>query len=238
MNTSTSPDATKPLKGRVALVTGATRGIGRAVAVAMAKAGAHVIATGRTAGALEEVDDEIRAAGGEATLLTLNMKHGQKIDALGPTIFNRWGRLDVLVANAGVLGTLSPLGHLSTESWAETIDINLNANWRLIRTLDPVLKLSDSGRAIFVTSGAASASLGENIRPRNCIDEHPREPDQSRPNPHRYARQGISGRRPNDFEDTRRYRATLRKPRFVVTPGQWPNPRLRNRRCPQLSYTG
>jgi NAD(P)-dependent dehydrogenase (short-subunit alcohol dehydrogenase family) len=157
MNTTTSPDATKPLKGRVALVTGATRGIGRAVAVAMAKAGAHVIATGRTAGALEEVDDEIRAAGGEATLLTLNMKHGEKIDALGPTIFNRWGRLDVLVANAGVLGTLSPLGHLSTESWAETIDINLSANWRLIRTLDPVLKLSDAGRAIFVTSGAASA---------------------------------------------------------------------------------
>jgi NAD(P)-dependent dehydrogenase (short-subunit alcohol dehydrogenase family) len=155
--TNTMDKMPKPLAGRVALVTGATRGIGRAVAVAMATAGAHVIATGRTAGALEEVDDEIRAVGGEATLLTLNMKHGEKIDALGPTIFNRWGKLDILVANAGILGTLSPLGHLSTDSWAETIEINLSANWRLIRTLDPVLKLSDAGRAMFVTSGAASA---------------------------------------------------------------------------------
>jgi NAD(P)-dependent dehydrogenase (short-subunit alcohol dehydrogenase family) len=154
--TSTSHND-KPLLGRIALVTGATRGIGRAVAVAMAQAGAHVIATGRTAGALEDVDDEIRAMGGEATLLTLNMKHGEKIDALGPTIFNRWGKLDVVVANAGILGTLSPLGHVSVESWAETLEINLTANWRLIRTLDPVLKLSDAGRAIFVTSGAASA---------------------------------------------------------------------------------
>jgi NAD(P)-dependent dehydrogenase (short-subunit alcohol dehydrogenase family) len=152
----TTTDTSKPLAGRVALVTGATRGIGRAVAIALAKAGAHLIVTGRTAGALEEVDDDIRAVGAEATLLTLNMKHGDKIDALGPTIYARWGKLDILVANAGVLGTLSPLSHITTDSWAETMEINLSANWRLIRTLDPVLQRSDAGRAVFVTSGAAS----------------------------------------------------------------------------------
>jgi NAD(P)-dependent dehydrogenase (short-subunit alcohol dehydrogenase family) len=150
----TAPD----LSGRIALVTGATRGIGRAVAVALAKAGAHVIATGRTAGALEEVDDEIRAASGQsATLLTLNLKHGDKIDGLGPTLHTRFGKLDILVGNAGILGPLSPLGHIATEQFQETIDINLTANWRLIRTLDPLLKLSDAGRAVFLSSGAALA---------------------------------------------------------------------------------
>jgi NAD(P)-dependent dehydrogenase (short-subunit alcohol dehydrogenase family) len=157
MTTDTIADHPKPLAGRIALVTGATRGIGRAVALAMATAGAHLIVTGRTTGALEEIDDEIRKVGGEATLLALNMKHGEKIDALGPTIYQRWGKLDILVANAGVLGTLAPLGHISTDSWAETLEINLTANWRLIRTLDPVLQKSDAGRAIFVTSGAAQA---------------------------------------------------------------------------------
>jgi NAD(P)-dependent dehydrogenase (short-subunit alcohol dehydrogenase family) len=146
-----------PLEGRIALVTGATRGIGRAAAVALAKAGAHVIATGRTSGALEEVDDAVRAVGAKpATLVTLNLKHGEKIDALGPTVFQRFGRLDILVGNAAILGPLSPIGHISADNWGEVFEINVNANFRLLRTLDPLLKRSGAGRAIFVTSGAAT----------------------------------------------------------------------------------
>jgi NAD(P)-dependent dehydrogenase (short-subunit alcohol dehydrogenase family) len=148
----------KRLSGRIALVTGATRGIGRAVALAYAREGAHVIVTGRTSGALEDVDDEIRAAGGQsATLVTLNLKHAEKLDALGPTLFQRFGRLDVLVGCAGVLGNLSPLGHITNDIWTETLEINLTANWRLLRTLDPLLQRSEAGRAIFVSSGAAQA---------------------------------------------------------------------------------
>jgi NAD(P)-dependent dehydrogenase (short-subunit alcohol dehydrogenase family) len=152
------------LEGRTALVTGATRGIGRAVAMALAREGAHLILTGRTSGALEEVDDEVRAVtkaatgtAESATLITLNLKHSEKIDALGPTLFNRFQKLDILIANAGVLGTLSPLTHLTNDAFLETLDINLTANWRLIRTLDPLLQKSDAGRAVFVTSGAAAA---------------------------------------------------------------------------------
>jgi NAD(P)-dependent dehydrogenase (short-subunit alcohol dehydrogenase family) len=144
------------LAGRLALVTGATRGIGRAVALAYAREGAHVILTGRTGGALEEVDDEIRALGGSATLLTLDLKRFDKIDALGPTIYQRWQKLDILVGNAGILGPLSPLGHVTADAWDEVLAINLTANWRLIRTLDPLLRMSDAGRAIFVSSGAAA----------------------------------------------------------------------------------
>ena len=143
------------LAGRIALVTGATRGIGRAVALAYAREGAHPILVGRTAGALEEVDDEIRALGGSATLLTLDLKRHDKIDALGPTIYQRWQKLDILVGNAGVLGPLSPLGHITAEAWNEALEINLTANWRLIRTLDPLLRKSDAGRGIFVSSGVA-----------------------------------------------------------------------------------
>jgi NAD(P)-dependent dehydrogenase (short-subunit alcohol dehydrogenase family) len=143
------------LAGRLALVTGATRGIGRAVALAYAKEGAHLILVGRTTGALEEADDEIRALGGNATLLTLDLRNHDKIDALGPTIYQRWQKLDILVGNAGVLGPLSPLGHVTADAWDEVLDVNLTANWRLIRTLDPVLRRSDAGRAIFVSSGAA-----------------------------------------------------------------------------------
>jgi NAD(P)-dependent dehydrogenase (short-subunit alcohol dehydrogenase family) len=147
------------LDGRIALITGATRGIGRAVALAYAHAGAHLVLTGRTAGALEELDDEIKRATGRAepsSLITLNLKHGDKIDNLGPQLYQRFGKLDVLVSCAGILGTLTPLGHLTTDAWAETIEINLSANMRLIRTLDPLLKRADAGRAIFVTSGAAA----------------------------------------------------------------------------------
>jgi len=145
-----------PLSGRIALVTGASRGIGRAVALGLAKAGAHVIIAARSIGALESLDDEIQAIGGAATLLQLDLKKGDRVDQVGPTIFQRWQHLDILVANAGILGPLSPLGHTTDDGFASTIDINLIANWRLIRTLDPLLKRSDAGRAIFVTSGAAS----------------------------------------------------------------------------------
>jgi NAD(P)-dependent dehydrogenase (short-subunit alcohol dehydrogenase family) len=147
------------LAGRLALVTGATRGIGRAVALAYAREGAHVILVGRTVGALEEVDDEVREIGGSATLLTLDLKRHDKIDALGPTIYQRWQKLDILVGNAGILGPLSPLGHVAAETWDEVLQVNLTANWRLIRTLDPLLRASDAGRAIFVSSGVA-------VRPR------------------------------------------------------------------------
>jgi NAD(P)-dependent dehydrogenase (short-subunit alcohol dehydrogenase family) len=124
------------LAGRLALVTGATRGIGRAVALAYAKEGAHLILVGRTSGALEEVDDEIRIEGASATLLTLDLRTHDKIDSLG----------------------LSPLGHVTAEAWNEVLDVNLTANWRLIRTLDPLLRRSDAGRAIFVSSGAATSA--------------------------------------------------------------------------------
>lgn len=148
--------ADTPLSGRIALVTGASRGIGRAVALGLAKAGAHVILSARSLGALEAVDDEIRSAGGAATLLQIDLRKGDRVDQIGPTIYQRWEHLDIFVANAGILGPLSPLGHTTDEGFLSTIDINLIANWRLIRTLDPLLKRSDAGRAIFVTSGAAS----------------------------------------------------------------------------------
>src|SRR5262249_2139629 len=120
---------------------------------------AHVILVGRTVGALEEVDDEIREIGGSATLLTLDLKRNDKIDALGPTVYQRWQKLDILVGNAGVLGPLSPLGHVPAETRDEVLQVNLTANWHLIRPLDPLLRASDAGRAIFVSSGAA-------VRPR------------------------------------------------------------------------
>jgi NAD(P)-dependent dehydrogenase (short-subunit alcohol dehydrogenase family) len=147
--------ATKRLENRIALITGATRGIGRAVALAMAREGAHVVLTGRTIGALEEIDDEIRGFGGSATLVPLDLSDPARIDALGPGLYERWQRLDILVANAGVLGPLSPLAHITADDWDEVIAVNLSANWRLIRTCDPLLKRSTAGRAIFVSSGAA-----------------------------------------------------------------------------------
>ena len=147
----------KPLAGRLALVTGASRGIGRAVSLGLAKAGAHVVLLARTVGGLEELDDDIRAVGGAATLVELDLKRLDKLDALGPTILQRWGKLDILVANAGILGPLSPLGHITSDAWREVIDINLTANWHIIRSVDPLIRRSDAGRAVFVSSGAALA---------------------------------------------------------------------------------
>jgi NAD(P)-dependent dehydrogenase (short-subunit alcohol dehydrogenase family) len=143
------------LQGRIALVTGASRGIGRAAAKALAAAGAHVILVARTVGALEEVDDEIVAAGGSATLVPLNLRDFDALDRLGATIFERWGRLDAFLGNAGSLGVITPLAHLEPKAFKELIEVNVTANWRLIRSLDPLLRRSDSGRALFVSSGAA-----------------------------------------------------------------------------------
>ena len=143
------------LEGKIALVTGASRGIGRASAIALAKAGAHVILVARTVGGLEETDDEIRKAGGTATLVPMNLRDFDAIDRLGASIFERWGRLDALLGNAGVLGVLTPVPHLEPKVFAEVMEVNVTANWRLIRSLDPLLRQSDAGRVLFVTSGAA-----------------------------------------------------------------------------------
>jgi NAD(P)-dependent dehydrogenase (short-subunit alcohol dehydrogenase family) len=143
-----------PLADRIALVTGASRGIGHAAALALAKAGAHVVAVARTVGGLEELDDAIRAAGGTATLLPLDLRKFEQIDQTGAALYQRFGRLDVLVGNAGVLGSLSPMGHFEPKLWAEVMEVNLTANWRLIRALDPLLRLSEAGRVIFTTCAA------------------------------------------------------------------------------------
>jgi NAD(P)-dependent dehydrogenase (short-subunit alcohol dehydrogenase family) len=144
------------LQGRLALITGASRGLGAALAKRFAAEGAHVILTARTQGGLEEVDDEIRNAGGTpATLLPLDLRALDTIDQMAAAIQQRFGRLDVLVGNAAVLGKLSPLGHLDPKSWEEVMTVNLTANWRLIRALDPLLRLSKAGRAIFATCAAA-----------------------------------------------------------------------------------
>ena len=150
--------AEKPLAERIALVTGASRGIGAALAVILAKAGAHVVAVARTVGALEELDDAIRAVGGTATLVPLDLKDYDGIDRLGAALYERYGKLDVLVGNAGVIGALSPLGHVEPKEWDDVMAVNVSANWRLIRSMDALLRASDAGRAVFVSSGAASAA--------------------------------------------------------------------------------
>ena len=147
----------KPLGGNIALVTGASRGIGAATAIELARLGAHVVITARTQGGLEETDDAIRAAGGSATLLPLDRAEGEQVDAIGPSLFQRFGRLDVLVHNAGALGRLTPVAHILPDDWADVTAVNLTAAWRLIRTCDPLLRNADAGRAVFVTAGRARA---------------------------------------------------------------------------------
>jgi len=143
------------LENRIALVTGASRGIGRAVAKHFASEGAHVIAVARTQGALEELDDEIRGLGGTATLVPADLTDHGRIEQIGAAVFERFGHLDILVGNAAILGILSPMGHIDPDTWKRAVEVNLTANWRLIRSFDPLLRISDSGRVIFTTSAAA-----------------------------------------------------------------------------------
>ncbi len=145
-----------PLSGRIALVTGASRGIGRAAALGLAEAGAHVIATARTQGGLEALDDDIlKATGQHATLAPMDIRNGDGIDQLGRQIYDRWGRLDILIAAAGDLGSLTPVGHLEPRTFERAVGVNLTANFRLMRSMEPLLRASDAGRAVFLTTGLA-----------------------------------------------------------------------------------
>lgn len=149
-------DSEKPLAGRIALVTGATRGIGEAIALGLAEAGAHVVAVGRTQGALEALDDTIFAAtAAHATLVPLDLREPDGLDQLGAALYERYGKLDILVGAAGVLGALTPVGHLDPKGWDMIMATNLTANWRLIRSMDPLLRRAEAGRAIFLTSSLA-----------------------------------------------------------------------------------
>ncbi len=148
----------KRLEGRVALVTGASRGIGAAIAKRLAAEGAHIGAVARTVGGLEELDDAVKAAGSSATLVPLDLRELERIDPLGPHLHQRFGKLDIFVGNAALLGNLGPLSHQDPKLFHDVMTVNVTANWRLIRTLEPLLKLSDAGRAVFVTSGAARSA--------------------------------------------------------------------------------
>jgi NAD(P)-dependent dehydrogenase (short-subunit alcohol dehydrogenase family) len=144
-----------PVSGPVALVTGASRGIGAAVAIELAKHGVHVVATARTQGGLEDTDDAIRALGGSTTLLPLDLKEGEQVDAIGPSIYQRFSRLDMLVHCAGVLGRLTPVPHIMPRDWDDVIGVNMTATWRLIRTCEPLLRNAEAGRAVFLTDARA-----------------------------------------------------------------------------------
>jgi len=146
------------LSGRVALITGASRGIGYFLARELAAAGAHVVAVARTVGGLEDLDDDIKAVGGSATLVPLDLADMNGIDRIGSAINDRWGKLDVLVANAGVLGTISPLGHVEAKVFEKVMTVNVTSTWRLIRSVDPLLRNSDAGRAIVLSSSAAHSA--------------------------------------------------------------------------------
>ncbi len=148
----------RPLADRIALVTGASRGIGFAAAVAVAKAGAHIVAVARTVGGLEELDDVVKTLGGSATLVPLDLKDYEGIDRLGLALHERFGRLDVLIGNAAILGPLSPLGHVESKAWADVMGVNVTANWRLICATDRLLKFSNAGRVVFLSSGVTAGT--------------------------------------------------------------------------------
>jgi NAD(P)-dependent dehydrogenase (short-subunit alcohol dehydrogenase family) len=146
----------KPLAGRIALITGASRGIGHATAIALARDGAHVVATARTVGGLEELDDAIKAAGGTATLVPLELRDAEGIARLATALEERYRRLDVLIGNAALGGSNSPLDHFHPKEWDEVMAVNVTANWHLIRFMNPLLRKSDAGRVVFVTSGSST----------------------------------------------------------------------------------
>lgn len=148
---------TKMLENKVALITGASRGIGRSVALRFAKEGAHVILVAKSMAALEEVDDEIQAVGGSATLVPMDLRDFDKIDQMGQALYDRFGKIDIMVGNAGLLGDLAPMSQLKVKRWTEVMDVNVTANWRLIRSIEPLLRQSETGRAIFLTSGTTKA---------------------------------------------------------------------------------
>jgi NAD(P)-dependent dehydrogenase (short-subunit alcohol dehydrogenase family) len=146
------------LSGKIVLVTGASRGIGYQAALEAARRGAHVVAVARTVGGLEDLDDEIKAAGSDATLVPLDLRDGDGIDRLGKAIFERWGRLDGLIGNAGVLGTITPLSHLDVKDFDQAFAVNVAANYRLLRAMDALLRQSAAGRAVFVSASVADAA--------------------------------------------------------------------------------
>ncbi len=145
----------RSLSASIAVITGASRGLGAAAAVALAGAGAHVVLVARTVGGLEEVDDRVRAVGGSATLVPFDLNEHDKIDALAASLFERFGRTDIIVGNAGILGALTPVAHLDPKTWGKLLSLNVTANARLIRAFDPLLRNAAAGRAIFVTASAA-----------------------------------------------------------------------------------
>jgi NAD(P)-dependent dehydrogenase (short-subunit alcohol dehydrogenase family) len=147
---------TQPLAGSIALVTGASRGIGRATALSLARAGAHIVAVGRTIGALEEIDDAVQSAGSSATLVPLDIRDYPGIYRLAAALNERHQHLDILVGNAGIVGQRSPLDHIDPKNWDDVMAVNVTANWHLIRAMDPLLKRAKAGRAVFISSGAAT----------------------------------------------------------------------------------
>jgi NAD(P)-dependent dehydrogenase (short-subunit alcohol dehydrogenase family) len=149
---------TQDLKDKVVVVTGASRGIGYQAAKEAARRGAHVVAVARTVGGLEDLDDEIQAAGGSTTLVPLDLKDSDGIDRLGAAIFERWGKLDGLISNAAVLGVITPVPHLAPKEFDQAFAVNVTANYRLIRSLDPLLRQSEAGRAVFVSSSSARSA--------------------------------------------------------------------------------
>lgn len=149
----------KPLEGRIALVTGASRGLGAAIAVRLAAAGAHVVCAARTVGGLEQTDDAIKAAGGSATLVPMDLSKFEQIDLLGGSLAQRFGKLDLLVANAAMLGHLGPVAYSDQKVWGQVLDLNLNANYRLIRSVDPLLRAAAAPRAVFVTDRIARSGI-------------------------------------------------------------------------------